>query len=57
LHSEIARALKAPAVEQRLRADGSEPSAIPPAEISAIVLSDVQRWRKIVKENGIKAES
>lgn len=57
LHAEIARALKSPAVEQRLRADGSEPSGISPAEIAAIVRDDMQRWRKIVKQQGIRAES
>lgn len=57
LNAEIARALKAPAVAQRLRADGSEPSGIAPAAISEIVKTDLQRWRKIVKESGIKAES
>jgi tripartite-type tricarboxylate transporter receptor subunit TctC len=57
LHAEIARALKHPSVEQRLRADGSEPGGATPAEIAAIVRNDLQRWRKIVKDAGIKAES
>jgi tripartite-type tricarboxylate transporter receptor subunit TctC len=57
LHTEIVRALKHPAVEQRLRTDGSEPGGAMPNEIAAIVRNDLQRWRKIVKEAGIKAES
>ena len=57
LHGEIVRALRSPAVEQRLRADGSEPGGNSPAEVSAIVRNDLERWRKIVKEAGIKAES
>jgi tripartite-type tricarboxylate transporter receptor subunit TctC len=57
LHAEIVAALKTPAVEQRLRADGSEPGGNSPEEASAIVRSDLQRWRKIVKESGIKPDS
>jgi tripartite-type tricarboxylate transporter receptor subunit TctC len=57
LNAEIVRALKHPAVEQRLRADGSEPIGNGAQEISGTVKSDLERWRKIVKEAGIKAES
>lgn len=57
LHAGLLRALKSPEVDQRLRADGSEPVGNTPEEISAIVQSDVQRWRKYVREAGIKAES
>lgn len=57
LNAEMARALRQPAVEQRLRADGSEPVGNSVQEMTAIVRSDLQRWRKIVKEAGIKPES
>lgn len=57
LHAEILRALKHPPIEQRLRTDGSEPGGATPDVISAIVRDELQRWRKIVKEAGIKAES
>jgi tripartite-type tricarboxylate transporter receptor subunit TctC len=57
LHAEIVRALKHPTVEQRLRTDGSEPGGATPDEITAIVRNDLARWRKIVNEAGIKAES
>lgn len=57
LHAEIVRALRTPAIEQRLRADGSEPGGNSPDEVTAIVRNDLQRWRKIVKDAGIKPES
>lgn len=57
LHAEIVRALRSPEVEQRLRADGSEPVGNTPEDMSAIVRNDAQRWRKYVKEAGIKVES
>jgi tripartite-type tricarboxylate transporter receptor subunit TctC len=57
LHAEIARALRTPAVEQRLRADGSEPGGISPAATAETVRDEVQRWQRIVHEAGIKAES
>lgn len=57
LNAEIAQVLKTPAVEQRLRADGSEPAGNSAQEMSEIVRGDLQRWRKYVKEAGIKPES
>jgi tripartite-type tricarboxylate transporter receptor subunit TctC len=56
LHTEVVRALKSPEVEERLRRDGSEPVGNAPDELAAIVRGDVQRWRKHVKEAGIKPE-
>lgn len=57
LNTEIVRALKHPGVEQRLRADGSEPVGNSVQEMTTVVKNDLQRWRKIVKEAGIKPES
>jgi tripartite-type tricarboxylate transporter receptor subunit TctC len=57
LHTEMVRALKTREVDQRLRADGSEPVGNTPAEMVTIVRNDLQRWRKYVKEAGIKPES
>lgn len=57
LNAEIVRALKQPAVEQRLRTDGSEPVGNSVQDMTNVVKNDLQRWRKIVKEAGIRAES
>ena len=53
----MVRALKTRELDQRLRADGSEPVGNTPAEMTTIVRNDLQRWRKYVKEAGIKPES
>ena len=57
LHADVVRALKTPEVEERLRRDGSETVGNAPGELAAIVRSDLARWRKYVKEAGIKPES
>jgi len=57
LHAEVVRALRSPEVEERLRRDGSEPVGNAPEELAAIVRSDLQRWRKQVKDAGIRPES
>lgn len=57
LNAEIVRALKNPAVEQRLRADGSAPVGNTAQEMTNVVRSDLARWTKIVKEAGIKPDS
>ncbi len=57
LHAEIVRALKSAEVTDRLRKDGSDAVGNSPDEFAAIVRNDLQRWRKQVKEAGIKAES
>lgn len=57
LNAEIVRALKNPAVEQRLRADGSAPVGNTAQEMTDVVRGDLVRWRKIVKEAGIRPDS
>lgn len=57
LNAEIVRALKNPAVEQRLRADGSAPVGNTAQEMTDVVRGDLARWRKIVKEAGIRPDS
>lgn len=56
LHAEVIRALKSADVTGRLRKDGSDAVGNSPEEFAAIVRNDLQRWRKQVKEAGIKAE-
>jgi tripartite-type tricarboxylate transporter receptor subunit TctC len=57
LNAEIVRALKNPAVEQRLRADGSAPVGNSAQEMTNVVRGDLARWKKIVKEAGIRPDS
>ena len=57
LHAEVVRVLTTAEVERRLRTDGSEPGGLGPQETATLMRADLQRWRKIVKEAGIKADS
>lgn len=57
LNAEIVRALRNPAVEQRLRADGSAPVGNTAQEMTNVVRGDLARWQKIVKEAGIRPDS
>ena len=56
LYTEIARILKTPEVSKRLGELGLDLSGMPPAELGALVKSDVVRLGKVVKESGAKAD-
>jgi len=55
MNDEIQKALKEPAVAERLGAQGMTITAQGPAEFSAFMKKEVERWSKIVKENRISA--
>ena len=52
LHAEIAKALKAPAVKERLANLGVEPGGDTPDATQAFVLAEIERWAKVVKDTG-----
>ncbi len=56
LHGFFVKALQAPEVSRRLAADGNNVVAGSPAEFAALIKSDLARWAKVVRENGIKSE-
>jgi len=53
LNAAVARALPDPAVAERMRMLGLEPHASTPAELTALVKSETDRWRSIVKDAAI----
>ena len=55
MHAEIQKALKEPAVAERLSAQGMTITGQGPAEFSAFTKKEVERWSRIVKENRISA--
>ena len=55
MNSEVQKALKDPAVAERLSAQGMTVTGQGPAEFSAFMKKEVERWAKIVKENRISA--
>jgi tripartite-type tricarboxylate transporter receptor subunit TctC len=54
LHGEVVRALKSPAVVERLDSIGVQPGGDPPAETQTFVLAEIDRWAKVVTETGTK---
>jgi tripartite-type tricarboxylate transporter receptor subunit TctC len=56
LHVEIARALRAPDVRERLAADGAEPVGSSPEEFAAFIKSEIEKWARVASAAGIRAE-
>ena len=56
LQRETARALKDPAVRDRLVADGADPVGSTPDEFAAYIRSEMTKWAKVVKAVGLKPE-
>ena len=55
IYEELAKAAKAPAVAEKLGAQGMEVTAAPPAELDAFERKEIARWAKVIKDNGIKS--
>ena len=55
MNAEIARALKIPAVQERLNQMGVDVAASSPEELGRFVAAEVNRWAAVVRDNKIKA--
>lgn len=55
LHEEIARFLQQPEVRKRIAGDGGEPVGSSPDQAAAQLKSDVERWRRVIREAGVGA--
>ena len=56
LNGEINRILALPEIRGRLAQQGLEPQTGTPAQLGALVRSDIPKWAKVIKEAGIKPE-
>ena len=56
LHGEIVKVVRSPEFNQLLTSEGATAVGNTPAEFDAIIRADVQKWARIVKEAGIRAE-
>ena len=56
LNSEIARGMRDAAVVKRLAGEGVDAVASTPDEFTARVKSEIEKWGKVVRASGIKAE-
>ncbi|HEY2978841.1 MAG TPA: tripartite tricarboxylate transporter substrate binding protein [Burkholderiaceae bacterium] len=52
LQQESARALNAPALKERLLAQGAIPSGMPPAEFAKFIAAETRKWALVVKASG-----
>ena len=53
---ESAKALNAPALKERLLAQGAIPSGMPPAEFAAFIAAETKKWGGVVKASGAKVD-
>lgn len=56
LHAEIAKAVRAPDVHDRLAGEGAEPVGNSPEAFAAFIARELQRWAKVIQDAGIRAE-
>jgi len=56
LNQALARILKQPEVQERLRADSREPAHSTPEELTRVIARDIATWSKVVKNGNIKLE-
>jgi tripartite-type tricarboxylate transporter receptor subunit TctC len=56
LNAEIARALAAPDLQQRLISQGADPLTGSPDAFARYVRDEVSKWSKVVRDAGVKPE-
>ena len=56
LFRSVNRALRAPELNERLLAEGSEPSGILPDEFSAFIKSELTRWAPVIRASGARPD-
>jgi tripartite-type tricarboxylate transporter receptor subunit TctC len=56
LNADIGKALLSTEVKQRLAADAAEPGGGSPRELAAYLKTDYERWGRVVKASGIRAD-
>jgi tripartite-type tricarboxylate transporter receptor subunit TctC len=55
IYDELAKAIKAPAVAEKLSAQGMDVLGAAPEQLDGLVRKEMQRWAKVVKDNNIKS--
>ena len=56
LNAHIVKAMRNPAVIERLAADGNEVVAESPEQFAALIKTELARWAKVVRASGMKSE-
>jgi tripartite-type tricarboxylate transporter receptor subunit TctC len=55
-NAEVVKALNSPDVREKMLAQGAEPSPTTPAEFSAFIAREREKYAKIVKASGAKVD-
>ena len=56
LNADLAQAMRAPDVRERLAGEGAEPTVGTPEQFGAFIRADIAQWTKVIKNAGIVAE-
>ena len=56
LNAEMRRIMQDPAIVERLAALATEPAPASPDDTRALVREDIERWRKVIVDTGVKPE-
>lgn len=56
LNAEVRRVLALPDVAEKLAREGAEPWPTSPAEFHDILVADIERWGKLIRDNGIRID-
>lgn len=56
VYLEVAKILKDPEIQKKIRELGAEPGGMPPEELAALIKSDIPRLGKIVKDSSTKID-
>jgi len=56
IHREISNTLKLPDVKARLAMQAADPVGSSPGQFDAFIKSEIAKWAKVVKENGLKVD-
>jgi len=56
LHTELMTALRTPDLKDKLVSQGLEPASYTPEEFSALIVSELAKWAKVVAAAGVKNE-
>ena len=56
LSTELSRIVRIPAVQEQIRAQGAEAVGSTPAEARRFLDAEIDKWAKVVKLSGMRAE-